>query len=232
MADKAWGTVRRQSLGDQTIEAVRHRIRAGEWPVGERIPVEAELVTALGVGRNTVREAVRALVHAGLLETRQGDGTYVRAVSELAGAVRRRAGRALPREVFEVRQCLEAEAAVLAARRRTADDLCRLDALLTRRDTTWAAGDTDGFAAADVAFHQAVVDAAHNDVLSDLYRHLAGAIVEIIRLDVAVHPGTGDQTGMHAPLLAAIRAGDETAARAQTAAYLDEHLRQLGGDAG
>ena len=72
-------TTRRAGLVDQVIDQMRGAITAGEWPVGRRIPPEPELVTALGVGRNTVREAVRALSHAGLLEVRQGDGTFVRA---------------------------------------------------------------------------------------------------------------------------------------------------------
>ena len=77
-------TTRRTGLVDQVIEQMRKAISSGEWPVGQRIPAEPELVSALGVGRNTVREAVRALAHAGLLEVRQGDGTFVRATSELA----------------------------------------------------------------------------------------------------------------------------------------------------
>ena len=64
-------TTRRAGLVDQVIEQMRGAITSGEWPVGQRIPPEPELVTALGVGRNTVREAVRALSHAGLLEVRQ-----------------------------------------------------------------------------------------------------------------------------------------------------------------
>ncbi|EWM16430.1 GntR-family transcriptional regulator, partial [Kutzneria sp. 744] len=96
-------TTRRTGLVDQVIEQMRKAISSGEWPVGQRIPAEPELVSALGVGRNTVREAVRALAHAGLLEVRQGDGTFVRATSELSGAVRRLVGDEL-REVLEVRR--------------------------------------------------------------------------------------------------------------------------------
>jgi len=82
-------STRRSGLVDQVIDQLRQAIADGEWPVGQRIPAEPELVAALGVGRNTVREAVRALSHAGLLEVRQGDGTFVRATSELSGALRR-----------------------------------------------------------------------------------------------------------------------------------------------
>lgn len=69
----------RLSLVDSAVAELRSAVARGEWPVGERIPTEPRLSEQFGVGRNTVREAVRVLVHAGLLETRQGDGTYVRA---------------------------------------------------------------------------------------------------------------------------------------------------------
>ena len=68
----------RRSLVDVTIELMRTQIEEGRWQVGERIPKEAELAEMLKVGRNTVREAVRVLSHARVLDVRQGDGTYVR----------------------------------------------------------------------------------------------------------------------------------------------------------
>lgn len=86
----ALGHPRRAGLSDQVIAELRNQITSGEWPVGSRIPTEPELVEQLGVARNTVREAVRALAHNGLLDIRQGSGTYVIATSELAGVMHRR----------------------------------------------------------------------------------------------------------------------------------------------
>ncbi|HEY3482657.1 MAG TPA: winged helix-turn-helix domain-containing protein, partial [Streptomyces sp.] len=71
------------SLAAQLVDTLREQIASGEWPVGMRIPAENDLVKQLGVGRTTVREALGALVHLGLLEARRGDGTYVRASSEM-----------------------------------------------------------------------------------------------------------------------------------------------------
>src|ERR671933_1644669 len=90
-------TARRAGLIEQVIDQLREQIVAGTWPIGARIPTEAELAQLTGTSRNTVREAVQSLVHAGLLERRQGSGTYVLAASELAGAVRRRGGPPPPR---------------------------------------------------------------------------------------------------------------------------------------
>src|SRR5690349_18835715 len=120
---------RRAGLVNQVIDQLRGAIVAGEWPVGRRIPNESVLVEELGVGRNTVREAVRALAHAGLLDVRQGDGTYVRATSEVSGALRRLCGAEL-RDVLQVRRALEVEGARLAATHRTAADVDEMRALL------------------------------------------------------------------------------------------------------
>ena len=95
----------------EVTERLSERIRAGDWPVGARIPTEPQLVEAFGVGRNTVREAVRALVHAGVLERRQGSGTYVVSTDELAGAVARKIGAVEVAHTVEVRRAFEVEGA-------------------------------------------------------------------------------------------------------------------------
>src|SRR5659263_273312 len=116
----------RTGLIDITVERLRLQITSGLWPVGGRIPTEPELTAFLGVGRNTVREAVQALVHAGLLARRQGSGTYVLSTSELTVTMGRQIADAHQRDVVEVRRSLEVEAARLAAHRRTATDVAAL----------------------------------------------------------------------------------------------------------
>ncbi|MBW8483116.1 FadR/GntR family transcriptional regulator [Actinomadura parmotrematis] len=209
---------RSAGLSDQVIAQLRAQIASGAWPVGTRVPTEPELVARLGVARNTVREAVRALAHNGLLDIRQGAGTYVVATSELAGVMRRRFEGAPQRDVVEVRASLETAAAGLAAARRTAADLDRMDALLARRDEAWATGDPDAFADADAAFHLSVVAASHNEVLSGLYADLG----EVVRASLRDFFGAGlDQAGYmdHARLVEAIRAGDAPSAAAEAAAH-------------
>jgi DNA-binding FadR family transcriptional regulator len=217
----------RYSLTEQAIEALRERIAGGVWPVGGRIPTGAELGATLGVGRNTVREATRALVHAGLLETRQGDGTYVRANSELAGAMRRRAASARTLEVLEVRRALETEAAALAAQRRTDDDLSRLEAARTERLARWEAGDIDGVVDGDLALHRAVVAAAHSPMLAELYDQISLALRDAIR-HLTINRGVSDDdlASVHDKLIDAIRTGDAKSARAETIAYLERHIVQ------
>ncbi|MER7048730.1 FadR/GntR family transcriptional regulator [Streptomyces jumonjinensis] len=209
---------RRTGLTDQVIAQLRTQITSGEWPVGSRIPTEPELVERLGVARNTVREAVRALAHNGLLDIRQGSGTYVRATSELAGVMHRRFADASPRDVAEVRSMLESSAARLAAERRTERDLGQLEALLVRRDDAWASGEAERFVAVDTTFHLAVVAASHNDVLGELYADLGDLLRGWLRDDVG--PELRPEHLMdHRRLVAAIRAGDGESAAAEAAGY-------------
>ncbi|MGI5399889.1 FadR/GntR family transcriptional regulator [Streptomyces sp. CA-135486] len=209
---------RRSGLTDQVIAQLRNQITSGEWPVGSRIPTEPELVEQLGVARNTVREAVRALAHNGLLDIRQGSGTYVVATSELAGVMHRRFAEASPRHIAEVRSTLESSAARLAAERRTDKDLGQLETLLARRDEAWQAGDAEQFVAADSTFHLAVVAASHNEVLIELYADLGDLLRDWLRDDVGHELGPENAMD-HARMVAAIRAGDGEAAAAEAASY-------------
>ncbi|MCB5168093.1 FadR family transcriptional regulator [Streptomyces bambusae] len=209
---------RRSALADQVIAQLRNQITSGEWPLGSRIPTEPELVEMLGVARNTVREAVRALAHNGLLDIRQGSGTYVIATSELAGVMHRRFADADPRHIAELRATLESSAARLAAERRTERDLVQLDALLARREQAWAGGDAEVFVAADVSLHMAVVAASHNDVLIALYADLGDLLRDWLREDVGTEL-TPDTHMDHARLVEAIRRGDGDAAASEAAGY-------------
>ncbi|MFB6819880.1 FadR/GntR family transcriptional regulator [Streptomyces sp. NPDC056347] len=209
---------RRSALADQVIAQLRNQITSGEWPVGSRIPTEPELVEQLGVARNTVREAVRALAHNGLLDIRQGSGTYVVATSELAGVMHRRFASADPRHVAELRSTLESSAARLAAARRTERDLKQLDALMERREVAWEAGDAEAFVAADATLHLAVVAASHNDVLTALYADLGDLLRDYLRDDIG-HELRPENHMDHGRLVEAIRVGDGEAAAAEAASH-------------
>ncbi|WP_309093617.1 FadR/GntR family transcriptional regulator [Streptomyces sp.] len=217
---------RRSALSEQVIAALRAQITAGEWPVGSRIPTEPELVEQLGVARNTVREAVRALAHNGLLDIRQGSGTYVVATSELAGVMQRRFADADPGHIAELRSTLESSAARLAAERRTEKDLKQLDTLLLRREEAWQSGDAETFVTADATFHLAVVSASHNDVMTAMYADLGEVLRDWLREDVGEEL-TPETYMDHGRLLDAIRAGDAEQAAAEAARY--PFLCRLGG---
>ncbi|MEU2612234.1 FCD domain-containing protein [Micromonospora sp. NPDC007271] len=204
----------------QTIEQLRARILGGEWPVGGRIPTEPQLVAALGVGRNTVREAVRALVHAGVLECRQGSGTYVVSTDELAPVVARQLTDDRMAEVVEVRRAFEVEAARLAALRRTPADLAALDDALAARETAWRSGRVDEFVETDAALHSAVVAAAHNGMLAELYASVGAALRSTVAqaMGGALEP---ERYVDHSRLVEAIRDGDPARAAIEAGAFLE-----------
>ena len=215
---------RRSGLIDQVIDQLRDQITGGAWAIGGRIPTEAELAQLTGTSRNTVREAVQSLVHSGLLERRQGSGTYVLASSELAGAVGRRVASAHSTHVLEVRRTLEVGAAQLAALRRTDDDVTRMRVLLSRRTTAVHSGDIDEALRLDVALHRAIGQAAHNPVLTDLYENFLAALHENVRSNFFAHGGMDDAE--HVALVEAIAAGDTERAAAEAACFLDQLLDQ------
>lgn len=174
----ALAPIQRGSLVDAVTKRLRVAVAAGDWLVGERIPIEPELAARLGVGRNTVREAVRVLVHVGMLETRQGDGTYVRAATDSSDTLRRIERSGL-HERLEVRMMLEVEAVRLAARRRKQADVRAMRVALAARAD--AGTDLPQRMAHDERFHHALVASAHNDALAELYGYFAGAIRETIQ---------------------------------------------------
>jgi len=169
----------RTSLADSAANSIRAEIAAGRWPVGSRIPIEPQLAQLLGVSRGTVREAVKTLVSRGLLEVRQGSGTYVRSGFDPAANLQKMR-RASLRDQFEVRRALEVEAARLAAVRHTARDLRNLEALLDKRGVPDAGDGGAAFIERDLAFHLAIVDISGNLALAETCRFISGYIKETI----------------------------------------------------
>ncbi|WP_328384681.1 FadR family transcriptional regulator [Streptomyces sp. NBC_00400] len=219
----------RTSLVDLVIEQMERLIADGEWEVGTKIPAEPVLVEQLDVGRNTVREAVRALVHTGMLEPRQGDGTYVRAGSGFGAAVQRRLQRAESLEAYEVRASLERDAARYAAERRTDEDLAALRGALAERGRAWESGEVAAFIDADMRFHRAVAAAAHNSVLAELYEHFSDALRGTLQtvLGTPLPEAVRHQLDAHTAIVDAIEARDAEAAERAALAHLTEAMNAL-----
>ena len=215
----------RTGLIDKAVTRLRTEIVTGRWAVGTRIPTELDLATMLGVGRNTVREAVQSLVHSGLLKRRQGSGTYVLANSELTVALGRQIAHVHQKHILEVRRSLEVEAARLAASRRTQTDIATIEALNATRGATFAEGDIEAMVVADLSLHRAIVAAAKNPLLLELYENLIDAIGESIRANVE----TGHPDHTHDALVQAIVAGDHDTAAQEISGYLGGYLTTLPG---
>jgi GntR family transcriptional repressor for pyruvate dehydrogenase complex len=159
---------------DTAITRIRDRIAAGELAPGDRLPPEAELAALLGVSRNSLREAVRALIQTNVLDVRRGDGTYVTSLepqlllSGLAFVMDLMQDRTVL-ELFEVRRLLEPAATGVAASRITDDSISELRELLDamRRTTT-----AEELITLDVEFHRSIVQASGNQTLVSLLEAL------------------------------------------------------------
>lgn len=209
-------TVRRVSTFEATVEVLQEQVSSGRWPVGQRIPSESQLTAQLGVSRASLREAVRSLVHAGVLQSRQGDGTYVVSVSGADAALQRHLAGAHVKDVAEVRRGLDVVAAGLAASRRTQADLDALESAITARSAAAAVQDEDAFVEADIAFHGAVVRAAHNPVLDELYQSFVKALTDAIRGGQCMAVSASGLDPHHDRLLQALRRQDAAAATSST----------------
>jgi len=229
-------TIARGGTSDATAAQLEARIAGGEWAVGTRLPAEPELMTQLGVGRSTVREAIRTMARVGLVQVRQGDGTYVTARPIDHESLSTRCQRAQLHEIHDVREALELQAARLAAERRSDEDLAELRQLLDARAAARAARDPEAFAAADVAFHRRIVTATQNTMLVDLYRVLSDALVQSLTLRKRASAFEDvDATVEHEALLVAIAKGNPSAAAEAVTALmrLGRQLKQprAGGEA-
>ncbi|MCI3245510.1 FadR/GntR family transcriptional regulator [Streptomyces spinosisporus] len=218
------GALRPSPLVEQATEQLRAQITGGHWPVGTRLPGETTLAKELGVGRSTVREALRALAGAGLVQPRQGAGVFVIA-TEPAEDWPTRLRRAAVTDVYEVRMAVEVHAARLAARRRTPEDIAAIELALEGRRTA-SSGDDAAFVDADIAFHAAVVAAAHNPVLTDLFTEftpvLRTGLVELLALTGlrTRDPNTADAA--HEALVRAVADGDAEGAAEVLQAELED----------
>lgn len=212
--------VRRTPLADQVADLLLGRIRAGEWELGAKLPGESVLAVQLGVGRSTLREAVRQLAGRGVLASRQGAGVFVAAldVPESWDDVLRRVDIGA---VLEARTAIEVEAASLAAARRTPGQLRALRSALDGR--TRHREDVEAHVAADIEFHRSVVVAAGNPVLMELFDTMTPqvrtAMIDMLRLRRDFGDDADQQA--HVDIVDAIAARDSTVAATCARRHLD-----------
>ena len=210
----------KRSLVDQALEQLRWRISEGRWAVGERLPTEPELAAELGISRNTVREAMRVLAFSGLIEIRQGDGSYLRSMTDPLGAMRALSHCTLE-QAQETRQILEVEAVGLAAVRRTEADLTALHEALKASAVLYH-GDLEAYISADLLFHKRLVDAAHNPALSELYQYFSAIVGAQLRQTLNISPRRQAVFDLHIALLEAVEHQDAERAKSLCRQLINE----------
>ncbi|WNV85567.1 FadR/GntR family transcriptional regulator [Umezawaea sp. Da 62-37] len=218
---------RRRPLVEQVIASLRELIATECLRTGDKLPSETKLSERLGVGRSTLREAVQVLVHTGVLEARQGSGTYVGRPSERDELAERLAAARAP-EVFEVRTALEVLVAQVAPLRRTDEHVAALREALGECRAHAEAGDVVAFIAADSRFHRITVEAADNSVLVEIYDVLRRSLEPALSVLVGVVE-LRQANDRHEVLLDAIESGDPAAAVAATRTHLADTIALFGG---
>ncbi|HKN95485.1 MAG TPA: GntR family transcriptional regulator [Pseudonocardiaceae bacterium] len=211
-------SVGRERLADRVAAEIREYIRANELRPGDRLAPERVLMAELGVGRSSVREALRALSALGLIEVRQGDGMYVRApVDGPPRALFDVRERHALRNLVETRLGIEFAAVTAAATRSSADDLARLQAVLDQQAIDLAGADYDW---EPLAFELAVVELTGNSWLYDIEVKLAEAWRSLsgdLRATIGRHH---EWHAEHNAILASIRNGNVTQAQRLVMAHL------------
>ncbi|AYG83888.1 HTH-type transcriptional regulator LutR [Streptomyces hundungensis] len=211
------------AVTDEAIEKIKEMIVSGALRPGDRLPKESELAAELGLSRNSLREAVRALSLIRILDVRQGDGTYVTSLDPqvLLEAMSfvvdfHRDDTVL--EFLAVRRILEPAATAMAAPRITEPELASLDAQLA------ALGDApsvEELVLADLEFHRGIVAASGNSVLCSLLDGLSGPTTRArIWRGLTQEDAVGRTLREHRAILAALRDRDAEAARSWATVHI------------
>jgi DNA-binding FadR family transcriptional regulator len=196
--------IKRQSLADEVVMLLKQKIADGDFSVGQKLPTEPELMELFGVGRSTIREAVRNLSHEGLVRVQQGLGTFVEQQYGSSESLKDRFLRAKGRELNEIRQLLELKIAEKAAVNRVEADIRVMQEHLCERKEMALAHIPQKCIAADINFHLAIATASKSEMLLDLYKTTAQHMQSYF-LELYIDTESFIQTQeMHESLLASI----------------------------
>ncbi len=201
----------------------------GEWSAGMRIPAERELCQMLETGRSSVREALKALEIMGMVESRLGDGTFVCDRSRFLSAPLLLAIASSQdvevRELAEARRLIESELAALAAQRATAEDLKRIGKRLDEMEA--AEGDAELFLNADLAFHIAIAESAHNHILMNALELIRNLTCQWIREALRMPGVSKEALEQHKEIFLAIAKKQPEKARVAMATHVDAMSARL-----
>jgi GntR family transcriptional repressor for pyruvate dehydrogenase complex len=217
--------VRKTKVYHEIVEQIKELIAAGRIKPGDRLPPERELAELFKASRNSVRDAIRVLEQMGMIDSRQGDGTYIRSVTadEVTAplALCLLQSRTQMRELWEVRRVLEPPLAEAAAARITAEELDELEAILDVQQRKVEVGLLA--LEEDAAFHYGIARAAGNHVML----HVMDTLVDLLRQSRERSLQQGDRPifshAGHERILAALRQRDPAAARTE----MLHHLREV-----
>lgn len=219
--------IKTKKIYEEIIEQVKGLIAQGALSPGDKLMSERELADQLKVGRSAVREAFRALEAMGIIEIKQGEGTFVREISSQSLAevlaMACMLDKETPRELLELRKILEVESAGLASLRHTAEELERMENTLKRMEMDLASGDLGE--EADWLFHYSVAEATHNSLIIRLMDTIGDTMRRVLkkaREELYRTPGTPQRLfEEHCGIFNAIKEGKDKEARRAMYEHLD-----------
>ena len=168
--------LKKYCLSDEVALKLQQQIAAGKYKAGDKLPTEPELMQQFGVGRSSIREAIRILANSRLVRVQQGLGTFVELQHGTCVPWYQRVQHAIGPELNEVRQLLELKIAEKAALNRTQKDIAQMKKYLNKRYEAALNKQTAACIEADIQFHICIAEAAKNDILVDLYKTIAAQI--------------------------------------------------------
>jgi len=215
----------RRSLADEVAAQLQQQITQGKYKTGEQLPIEPELMKTFGVGRSTIREAIKVLVNSGLLRVQQGLGTFIEGTEGIKEPLSQRLKRADFHDLEEVRQILEIKIAEKAAAGRTEKDLKEMRHWLNIRKQSAHNNLLNECIDADINFHTAIAVASKNEVLADLYKTFSKQVRKWFLTIFTDTTSFIKTQGLHEQLLESIKAKDTKKAW-NTAAKIIAHNTQ------
>jgi len=223
-----------RSLALDLVERLSAEIAQGQWPAGQKLPTESAIMARFGVSRTVVREAISRLQAGGLVDTRHGVGTFVKASQEQT------AFRIAPEDfatvadvisLLELRISLETEAAGLAAQRREEAQLRNLEGALAA--FALSITDTSDTVPSDFQFHMEVASATGNHHFADLMTYLGTVLIPRTRVQTADKAPEGRMAYLsrvhqeHLSIFEAIQRQDPETARAAMRTHLSNSRERL-----
>ena len=216
--------VTKHNLVDQVLVQLQNMIQSEKYNLGDKLPTEPELMKLLDVGRSTIREAIKTLVYAGLVEVRRGDGTYIRSLRLTADPLEAKLLKADGQEMNEVIQILDIQISGLAAERRTDNDLQKIKHHLDKRNKYLIEGNMDKYLRSDLDFHFAICEASHNSALIEMYHSICGILNQMFHVLINDQKDYyKDNSNVHKNLFQAI--ADQNAEEAKMWAGVNIKLR-------
>ncbi|WP_240154979.1 FadR/GntR family transcriptional regulator [Chitinophaga sp. Cy-1792] len=196
--------VKRLSLAEEVAGRIQDLIVSGKIVVDQQLPTEPELMAQYGVGRSSIREAIKILVNRGFLKVQQGLGTFIISQTGSGEPLTTLLQRADFEDLNEVRLILEVKIAEKAAMLRSQKDIDKMKGFLKKRYEYAIANNLEACIQADINFHKSIADAARNEVMIDLYASVADMLKKSFVLRYGTTKTFVDTQHLHDALLQAI----------------------------